>query len=165
MKMKLVSKEDKIFFAFEVSIILKGIHSILEIMGGILIFIINKTFIVSAVLSLTQEELSEDPKDLIAHYLINNSNSFSTNSQHFIALYLLSHGIIKLFLIIGLFRKKLWAYPASIIVFSLFIIYQLYRYYFTHSIWLLLFTIFDVVIIWLTLHEYRHRKNNYIKAH
>lgn len=151
-------KEKKIYLAFEISILLKGFHSFLEILGGILIFFITKSYIVSRVLFFTQEELSEDPKDLIAHYLINASNNFSITSQHFIALYLLSHGIIKLFLVIGLLKKKLWAYPASIVIFSLFITYQLYRLYYTHSVWLLLFTIFDIVIIWLTIHEYNHMK-------
>lgn len=158
--MGVVSKENKIHFAFEVGLLIKGLHSFLEIIGGVLIFLITKSYIIEAVLSLTQEELSEDPKDLIAHYLITASNNFSINSQHFIALYLLSHGVIKLFLIVGLLRKKLWAYPASLVVFSLFIFYQLYRYYYTHSLWLLIFTLFDVLIIWLTWHEYK-----YMEAH
>lgn len=156
--MNFVSQEKKIHLAFEISILLKGFHSVLEILGSFLIFFITKSYIISQVLYLTQEELSEDPKDLIAHYLINASNNFSISSQHFIALYLLSHGVIKLFLVIGLLRKKLWAYPASIVVFSLFIIYQLYRFYDTHSLWLLIFTIFDIAIIWLTIHEYHHMK-------
>lgn len=100
------SEEKEIHLAFEISIILKGISSIFEIIGGVLALLVTKSYIVSTVLSLTHEELSQDPNDAVAHYLINLSNNFSVTSQHFVALYLLSHGIIKLFLVIGLLRKK-----------------------------------------------------------
>ena len=76
----------------------------------------------------------------------------------FTAYYLASHGIVKLFVIIGLWRKKLWYYPTAIVVFASFIVYQLYRFNFTHSIWLLVLTVLDVVVIWLTWHEYKYIK-------
>lgn len=160
--MKVSLKESNIHFVFEVSILLKGFYAILEILGGFLVFFINGAYIINTVLLITQEELSEDPRDLFAHYLINASNNFSISSQHFIALYLLSHGIMKLFLIVGLLKKKLWAYPVSIVVFGLFIIYQIYRYFYTYSIWLLLLTIFDIIIIWLTMHEYKYMKKYHL---
>jgi uncharacterized membrane protein len=50
------------------------------------------------------------------------------------AFYLLSHGLVKVLLVAGLLREKLWAYPASLIVLSAFIAYQTYRYSSTHSI-------------------------------
>ena len=46
----------------------------------------------------------------------------------FAAIYLLSHGVIKVVLVASLFRELLWAYPAAIVVFTLFIVYQLYPY-------------------------------------
>jgi uncharacterized membrane protein len=67
----------------------------------------------------------------------------------------LSHGIVKLFLVVGLLRNKLWAYPAAIVVFVLFIAYQLYRLSSAPSPLLVLLTVFDVVVIGLTWHEYR----------
>ena len=106
----------------------------MEIIGGGFIFFINKAYITSFIISFTQEELSENPNDVIAHYVLNHNGDFLTSPQHFIAFYLLSHGIIKILLITGLLRNKLWAYPASIIVFSLFIIYQIYKYYYIPSL-------------------------------
>ncbi|MGN6233880.1 MAG: DUF2127 domain-containing protein [Trinickia sp.] len=41
---------------------------------------------------------------------------------------MLGHGAIKLRLIAGLLRERLWFYPAAISIFGLFIAYQLYRY-------------------------------------
>lgn len=154
-----INKEEKtIYEVFEITIILKGIHAAIEIIGGVLILFINQAYVISQVLSIAQLELSEDPKDVVANYFLKISSNFSVSSQHFMALYLLSHGVIKLFLVIGLLRKKLWAYPASMVVFSLFIVYQLYRYYFTHSVFLLLITLLDIVVIVLTWHEYERMK-------
>ena len=44
------------------------------------------------------------------------------------------------------------------VAFGLFIAYQLYRYTYTHSIWLLLFSVLDLGVIALTWHEYRYIK-------
>ena len=75
--------------------------------------------------------------------------------KSFATFYLLSHGIVKLFLVAGLLRNKAWAYPASLAVLGLFIAYQLYRLTFAFSIALVLLTVFDFVVIWLIWHEYR----------
>ena len=76
-------------------------------------------------------------------------------TTQFLRFYLLSHGIVKAVLVVGLMREKLWAYPASFAVFGAFIAYQLYRYTFTHDIGLILLTIFDLFVIYLAVHEYR----------
>ena len=63
--------------------------------------------------------------------------------------------MVKLALVIGLLRNKLWAYPASLVGTGLFILYQLYRYSYTHGFGLIVLTIFDVFVMWLIWHEYR----------
>jgi uncharacterized membrane protein len=156
--MDAVTTEKKIHATFLIGIFLKGLHAVLEILGGVFAFVTTKQAILSFVTEITSEELGEDSKDLFAHYLIKTANNLSISGQNFVALYLLSHGVVKLFVIIVLFKRKLWAYPLSVFVFSLFIIYQLYRYTFTHSFWLLLFTFFDVIIIILTIYEWRFVK-------
>jgi len=79
----------------------------------------------------------------------------SIGSKNFYAFYLLSHGLIKMFLVIGLLRNKLWSYPASLVVMGLFIIYQLYRFSYTGSFGLIAITALDVVVMVLIWHEYR----------
>ena len=66
--------------------------------------------------------------------------------------------MIKLWLIIGLLRDKLWYFPVSMVAFALFVAYQLYRFTFTHSPWLLVLSALDIAIIALTWHEYRLSK-------
>lgn len=130
----------------------------MEILGGIFLLFLSPSRLNWLTRFLTQHELSEDPKDKAANSLLTLSGSFSISSQHFAVFYLMSHGIIKCFLILLLWHKKPWAYPLTIISLILFIVYQVYRYTFTHSIFLLLLTVFDITMIGLTYLEYKRIK-------
>ena len=148
--------EQKLHLAFEIGLIIKGIFALLEVAGGILAYFITQHFLLKIVLALTSHRIAEDPDDFIAAFLLRSARDFSVSSQHFTALYLLSHGAIKLVLIAGLMRGILWIYPVAIAVFVGFITYQLYRFTITHSIWLLILTLLDAVVIWLTWQEYMY---------
>ena len=129
------TKEKKWFhWAFIAGAVLKAIDAFIELIGGILIFLINKALVVTIVLELTREELLEDPKDLIANYLVASAHTLTVDTQYFIALYLIVHGIIKIILSISLLKKKYWAYPAAIFVFALFVVYQIFRWSISGSI-------------------------------
>jgi uncharacterized membrane protein len=119
---KTTAREEKIHLAFEISLLLKGLFAIGQIIGGIVAFFVSREFLLKAVSVLTEEELAEDPHDLVANYLLHSAQSLTIGTQIFVGLYLLSHGGIKLWLIIGLLREKLWYYPTAIVVFGLFIV-------------------------------------------
>jgi uncharacterized membrane protein len=140
---------------FRVSLFLKAAFSLSEIVGGVLAYFISQQYLLHLVTTFTQEELTEDPRDFVAHFLIQSAEQMSVSAQHFAAFYLLSHGIIKTFLIVGLLREKLWYYPLSMLVFAIFVAYQLFRFQVTHSLWLMAITILDIVVIAMTWHEYR----------
>lgn len=152
--------ERRIHEIFEISILLKGAHAVIECIGGVLLAVIGNAWIHSLVGTLTQFELVEDPKDLIANALLDFAQQFSVGTQHFYAFYLLSHGVVKLLLVIGLLRGKLWAYPASLAALGLFMAYQIYRYSYTHGFGLIILTIFDAAVMVLVWHEYRMVKQH-----
>lgn len=141
--------------AFELSLALKGAFALVEVAAAIFAYFVSRDLLLALVHFITRTELTEDPRDFVANYLLHAAQGLSVSSQHFTAFYLLSHGVIKLWLIIGLWRRKPEYYPAAIAVFGLFIFYQLYRYNFTHSLSLLLITVLDVFVIGLTWIEYR----------
>jgi uncharacterized membrane protein len=143
---------------FEVGIILKGIDGAFEIAGGLLLYLISPAQINRALLFLLQHELSEDPRDAVANFLIRTAGHLSVKTQLFGSIYLLSHGIVKAGIVISLWKNRLWAYPAAIVFFAAFIVYQLYRYTYSHSLWLIILTVFDIVIVLLTWLEYRRVK-------
>ncbi|MFT0167726.1 DUF2127 domain-containing protein [Paraburkholderia mimosarum] len=151
--------EKKLRLAFEVSLWFKAAFALSEIVAGIATYFVSQQRFLTLVIWVTREEFAEDPHDLVANFLLHSVQHLSVGTQKFAAIYLLAHGVIKLWLIIGLLRERLWYYPVSMAVFGLFIIYQLYRFSFTHSIWLLLVTALDGVILALTWHEYRYRRN------
>src|SRR5262249_7782102 len=117
--------ERNIHLVFEVSLWLKGLFALSETIAGIATYIVSQEFLFTLVDWVTKNEFAEDPRDIIANYLHHSVESLSLGTQHFAALYLLSHGVIKLWLIIGLLRQRLWYYPVALGVFGLFILYQL----------------------------------------
>jgi len=149
--------EQKIHRIFEISVLLKGAHALLEIVGGIALYLISTDTVANLVKLLTQEELIEDPNDYVATHLLTMAQHFSVESKSFYAFYLLSHGLIKLLLVVGLLRERMWSYPASLVALGAFIVYQLYRFSYTHSPGLIALTIFDLFVIWLVWHEWRLR--------
>jgi uncharacterized membrane protein len=146
--------EKNLHLAFEVSLVLKAAFAVTEIVSGVGVYFVTRQFVFTLVERLTRAELLEDPRDVVANYLFEAAQHFSVSTRNFTAAYLLSHGVIKLWLISGLLRARLSYYPAAIAVFGLFIVYQLYRFSLTHSPWLILITVVDVLVIGLTYHEY-----------
>lgn len=160
---KKINTDSSIFHkSFELGILIKAIDSVLEIIGGILLVFLNPSRLNNLVAWLTQHELSEDPRDVIANFMISLSSKFTINTQYFGVFYLVSHGIVKLILIIFLWKRKTWAYPVTIVSLIVFIMYQIYRYMLNPSIGLVILTIFDVIMIILTFIEYRRIKNLFI---
>jgi len=145
----------KIHIAFEIGVVLKGINGLLELIGGFVLLWIGPGTLQNLVVRLTQNELSEDPRDFIATHLREAAGHLSDSAQLFAAIYLLAHGVIKALLVYALLRGKLWAYPWAIGVLTAFGVYQIYRYFITTSGWLIVLTVLDVIVILLTSFEWR----------
>jgi uncharacterized membrane protein len=154
-------KSNLLHEGFEIGLIFKGIDGLLEILGGLILIFLNPEKMNRLLIAITQHELSEDPHDIFMNLLLKTSSHFSVSAQMFGIFYLLSHGIIKIILVSLLFRKKLWSYPLTMVLLILFIIYQLYRYSYSHSLWLIFLSIFDIAMICLTWIEY-HRIQHHI---
>jgi len=148
-------QEKRIHQIFVASVLFKGAHALIEIVGGAALYLVSTEAIVSTINRFSRDQLVEDPDDWVGTHLLDFAQHFSVAEHNFYAFYLLSHGLVKSVLVIGLLREKLWAYPASFAVFGAFIAYQLYRYSFTHDFGLILLSIFDLFVIYLAVHEYR----------
>ena len=159
--MEIINPQDKkwMHYFFEFGIISKGLNAILEIIAGTLLLFLSNEKIVQIVVALTSEELSQDPRDYLARFFIKTAQNLSVDSRLFGSMYLLSHGIIKIGLVLALYKRKIWAYPLAITVFGLFIIYQIYKFTYSHSLWLIIFSILDIIVIIATWFEYKRIKN------
>ena len=144
--------------AFLVGIVIKGLDGVLEVGGGLLLLLVSPSTIVSVVQALTQHELSEDPHDFLSTHLLHATGTLTGATLTFGAVYLISHGVVKIVLVAALLRNQIWAYPWTIAFLVAFILYQLYRLTFAPSIGLVGLTVFDVVVAWLTIREYQRQR-------
>ena len=147
-------------WAFAVGIIGKGLNGAAELVGGLLLLFATPDRIRQLAASWTHAELSEDPHDVIATYLLHTANGLTGPAVLFGAVYLLAHGVVKVVLVVALLLNKLWAYPWMIVVLLLFIAYQLYRIVLNPTAGLIGLTIFDIVIVALTWREYQQQRRS-----
>lgn len=148
-------QETRIRLYFRASVIFKGVISFAEIVAGVLAFFVPLSVVSGLLLRVAQGELGEEPNDFIAAHLASLAQELSYQSGTFIALYLLSRGLIKLVLIVAMLRDQLWAYPSSLAVLGLFVLYQLYQIATAFS-WLIVgLTVFDLVVMWFIWREYQ----------
>jgi len=143
--------------SFRVSIMLKGLHALLETVGGIVLLKVSPQTLNRVVMSVLTQDFSQDPHDFVAAHLQRAFDRLADGGSHFASWYLLSHGGVKLCLVLALLWNKLWAYPLMIVMLSAFIGYQMYRFALTHSLAMAVLTIFDLVVIVLTCIEYRQQ--------
>lgn len=154
-RMKVSISEANVHRLFEFTLILKALHSLFEIVSGALLAAISTETVLGIARLLTQNELLEDPNDLIAGYFLHVAQNLSISSKAAAALFLLSHGMIKLVLVLAVMRGFAWAYPAFIGALGLLIGYQSYQLWHVFSVGLAALTVFDVFVLVLTWHEYR----------
>jgi uncharacterized membrane protein len=142
---------------FRVGIVLKGLHAILESAIGATLFFVRGRMLNRLTLEIARLDLSRNPHDWVNTHLRHLMAGVTGTGRRFAAVYLLSHGLVKLVLVIELLRNKLWAYPLMIVMLGAFVAYQSYRFALTHSIAMLVLTVFDLAVIALTAMEYREQ--------
>ncbi|WP_028207427.1 DUF2127 domain-containing protein [Paraburkholderia nodosa] len=151
--------ERNLHLLFELTLGFKAVFALAEIVAGVATYLVPQRYFLALALWVTRDEFAEDPHDLLANFLLHTVQHLSVDAQRFAGLYLLAHGVIKLWLVAGLLRERLWYFPVSLVVFALFIAYQAYRFTYTHSVWLLLVTALDIIVIALTWHEYTYLRS------
>lgn len=146
---------------FLVSLVMKGLDGVLELVGGAALLVLSPNQIQAAVRAVTRGEFAHDPNDLVANLLVSYADQLNVSLTMFGAIYLLVHGIVKVILVGAVLRDKLWAYPWLIGALVGFISFQLFELarHFTGG--LLALTLFDAFIVWLTVREYRGHKAQY----
>jgi uncharacterized membrane protein len=141
-------------YLFQISLFIKGFDGVLEFIFGILLLIFRADRISAFIISYANGELTEEPNNRIASYLLRHGH-ISAETASFTAMLLIARGVVKLLVITGLLQRKVWVYPIAIIVFAGFSVFELYTYTHTHSILLIILAAFDLFVVLLTVREYR----------
>ncbi|MBB3712582.1 putative membrane protein [Limimaricola variabilis] len=140
---------------FEASLLFKGLFAGFETLAGLTLLVTPGAAILGLLDRVTAPELAQDPRDLLARTLLDASQKLSIETQHFYALYLLTHGGVKLVMVLLLARGMHWAYPVAMGVLALFIAYQIHLFVLAPSATLVALSLFDVAMIWLVHAEWR----------
>jgi len=154
MKAKYTVLQKFLHLTFHINILLKGFYASIEFAAGFVLFFMSPRYIVDSITYFTQNILYKNPESIIALYIESVTQDFTMVTQHFIALYFIFHGGVKLCVVIGILLKKMWAYPSAIFVFSMFFVYLTVRYAYTHSLFLLVLALFEMLVVLLTWNEY-----------
>ena len=123
--------------------------SLLRVIGMPLLDIFSK---------LMSHELIEEPGDLLVNFTRNFLTHHPLQITYFLASYFIFWGLVDMVLSYNLIKHRLWAFPVSMVLVSLFIIYELVRVTHTHSLLLLWIIFVDMVILLLIGREYAKLK-------
>lgn len=143
---------------YKIAILLKGINGIFEVILGIVIAFISSTQVYKIISRILHHELTTDPSDFIANYILSFVQGVSFGTKEFIAAYIFIHGVINLGLFYTVWNKKMHFYPIAIIILVLLAVYQVFRLLHKFSILLAVITIIDFAIIFFVVNEYNGKK-------
>ena len=139
---------------FQLGMVVKGLDGILEVAGGVLLAVLGPAGVGRTVTFLTQHELSEDPGDRLARWVVEHFGHLAAGTVLFASAYLLVHGAVKVVLAAGLIRGRLGVFPWGLGFLGTFILYQAYRLTVRPSVGLAALTVLDLVIVALVWREY-----------
>ncbi|HLZ14455.1 MAG TPA: DUF2127 domain-containing protein [Candidatus Saccharimonadales bacterium] len=139
---------------YEIGIVIKGIDGLLELIGGLLLALVPGSVILHLTHYLTQTELANDPHDFVATHLAHYGTHLAAGHNVFAILFLLTHGAVKVGLVVALLRQKLWAYPWALVALGLFLAYQLWLLVTKPTFSMAALSVLDAIIIWLVWREW-----------
>ena len=140
---------------FEIAVFFKGADGILETIGAVLLAIFGADGVNRIVALITQHELSQDPHDRVASWVVRHTRTLHVGSVDFAVAYLLLHGVFKILIAIGLFKEIRWVFPVALVVFGGFVLYEWYRMASHPSATIAVLSSIDVLVCILVWREYR----------
>lgn len=158
MKLQLFHPKTLLDKTYEIGIIIKGIDGSLELIGGLLVLLLTPHAITGITAFLTHDALQENPHNFLALRVQHTGHTLAAGHTLFAALFLLTHGLVKVVLVACLLLNKLWAYPGALVVLGIFLIYQIYLLVTATTFGMAFLTVLDVIIIFLVWREWQKVK-------
>ncbi len=144
--------------AFRISLFIKGFDGVMQLIGGTLLLFIEPQTLGSWMNFLTRHLFSSNPNNVVAHFLQHQAENLSVSTTLIVSLYMLSHAVIKLGLVYGLLKEKLWVFPFAFVGFGIILSIEAYRIIF-HFFWgVCILMSFDIFVLTMVILEYRKLK-------
>ncbi|KGH34596.1 DUF2127 domain-containing protein [Lactococcus cremoris] len=157
---KVKNKEELLDVSFNAMLLGKSIFAFVEFLSGLLLIFIPLDLIKSTIQHLAAS-IAFAP---LSSMITNAGERLTSDATLFAVIYLLLHGALKLVTLALLWRKILWSYPLSIVLLVGFITYQMFEFFNHGAISMLVLCVVDLVMIALTLLEYRKLKSQLSKG-
>ena len=139
---------------YEIGLLIKGFDGTMELLGALFLLLVPSSAITRLTHFLVDTELNHDPHDFIATHVLHLGTKLAEGRHVFAILFLLTHGTVKVGLVVALLRQKLWAYPLALVALSAFLMYQIYLLITQTTFGMAFLTVLDAAIIWLVWREW-----------
>lgn len=141
---------------YKVSIAIKGIDGLIELVAGVLLLALPHQL--HELLSMISGKALAHHglfMRFVAEHVAHIDAGLASGGRFVVVAFLLTHGVVKIALVWALWKKVLWAYPYALAVLACFFVYQLYLSITQPSLGMILFTLLDGLIIWIVWHEWQ----------
>lgn len=148
-------EKDKTAFLFTVGMWWRVLYGAIRVTVGLgLLHFVGGPF-QSAYFGLMSRELIEDPNDNFVKFVGALLGRVPFDISYFLAFYMIFWGVIDVVLSLSVLKEKKWAFPLTMVLIGLFVVYELYRFSYTHSFLLAMVICIDFILIWVIGKKYR----------
>jgi len=132
-------------------------YGVLRTVLGLALLKVTHTPFSDLLYTIMGKELIEDPSDFLFNTLLSFLQVHPLSVTYFLSAYLIFWGLLDIFLSINLLKHRVWAFPVSLYLIAFFMIYEMYRFFHTYSLFLFSVIVIDVAIFMLIRREYKKR--------
>lgn len=155
---KIVKDKKVIDKGFKAMLFIKGFGCFMEAMAGVFLALPISRILRNSLINFLQKELVEYSHDKFLNMLYKVVTGYNMDMNHFMIFYMISHGAAKFLIVYLLYKNKIWAYPLAMVVLGGFAAYQMYKFVHLHSVFLIILTAVDIILIIFIYLEYREQK-------
>jgi uncharacterized membrane protein len=155
--MLLQRKQDKSFVhrAFWWSLFIKGLDGLLQLIGGIAVLVAEPGTLGRTYRYFSRFLVGHRAHNPEADFIREAATSFHISVPILVSIYLLANAAIKLLLVYGLFKERLWVFPAAFVGFGILFSLEAYRIS-VHFHWgILILMCISIFVITMVALEYK----------
>ncbi|MCA9363962.1 DUF2127 domain-containing protein [Candidatus Kaiserbacteria bacterium] len=134
-------------------------YGLARVLFGLALLKVVGQSILEVVTRVMEHELIQDSSDLLFSAVSMILTRHPLEVTYFLALYFIFWGVLDAFLSFNLLRHRLWAFPVSLYLIGIFVLFSTLRLVHTHSLVLLGVIVIDIGIFVLIYQEYNRWKS------
>lgn len=141
-------------FLFFLSLIIKGIDGVVEVISGATLLFLGKTDVLNLLFDISQYDFLDISEDKAMRFVDHVSSVFTDYMKLFITIVLLGSGLVKVVLAVNLILKKMWAFPVALALLAAIIVYEGVQAILSWSLFVGCMTLLDIVVLFIIWRQY-----------